>query len=337
MSQSFVSVIIPVYNVEKYLKKCLESVINQTYKDLEIICVYDESSDKSLDILREYEKTDSRIKVILSDKKEGLGAARNKGLKYATGEYLYFLDSDDWIDADYIEKMLSALIKNNTDIVANIGILFERTNKSPFLMKQLPLETFEHEILLDARSSIFNINWSVWSKMYRKSFIDNHKLSFPVVKNAEDVYFQFITFANTEKLCVIKQPNYHYTVRDESLYNADTQKDISLLKVYDLAFEYLKENSFLSSGIKLFCVDSTFNISSFEKYEQFKEYFLKVQRYVDAQKELYSRIDLFFMNNILSSKTYEEYCQTNCPNVLFSFLRKDSKRKTIEKDSYANR
>ena len=334
---SIVSVIIPVYNVEKYLKKCLESAINQTYKDLEIICVYDESSDKSLDILREYEKTDSRIKVVLSDKKEGLGAARNKGLKYATGEYLYFLDSDDWIDADYIGTMVNAIERNNVDIVCNIGILLEKKNNPAILMDQPLIEKFNDEILLDARPSIFKINWTVWSKLYKKSFIDNNKLFFPVVKNAEDVYFQFITFSNTEKLCVIKYPYYHYTVRDEGLFLSDDKKDLSILKIYNLVFDYLQNNNLLNTDIKLFEVMNFFSISSEEKFILFKDYFLKIQKYVNEQKMLYRQIDLFFMNNILSAKSYEDYLKNNCPKVLFSFLRKNSKRKGIKKEDYANK
>lgn len=117
-----VSVIIPIYNVDQYLTKCLESVINQTYKNLEIICVNDCSSDNSYTILEEYFQKDNRIKIIYREKNGGLSAARNSGLDVATGEYIYFIDSDDWIGLDYIDGMVKAIEKANTDIVLNTNI-----------------------------------------------------------------------------------------------------------------------------------------------------------------------------------------------------------------------
>lgn len=106
-----VSIIIPIYNVEQYLAQCLDSVINQTYKNIEIICVNDCSLDNSFRILDEYSKNDKRIKIINRENNGGLSAARNTGLDNASGKYIYFLDSDDWIDLDYIEKMLNAADK----------------------------------------------------------------------------------------------------------------------------------------------------------------------------------------------------------------------------------
>ena len=100
-----ISVIIPVYNTEKYLEQCLESVINQTYKDLEIICVNDASTDNSFDVINEYSKKDSRIKYINFETNKGVSAARNVGLEAATGDYICFIDSDDWIEQTQTETM----------------------------------------------------------------------------------------------------------------------------------------------------------------------------------------------------------------------------------------
>ena len=111
-----VSVIIPVYNTEKYLRECLDSVVNQTLRDIEIICVDDGSTDNSLAILREYETKDSRIKV-LTQENINAGAARNKGLSEATGEFLSFLDSDDFFEPDAIERMYECAKSRNAEIV----------------------------------------------------------------------------------------------------------------------------------------------------------------------------------------------------------------------------
>lgn len=117
-----ISVIIPVYNVEKYLRRCLDSVCKQTLKDIEIICVNDCSPDNSIDILQEYAENDNRIKVINFTKNQGVSVARNTGIDIAKGQYLAFLDSDDWLDLDFYEKLYNKAIESNSDLViANIN------------------------------------------------------------------------------------------------------------------------------------------------------------------------------------------------------------------------
>ena len=122
MTECKISIIIPVYNVEEYLPKCLDSVINQTLKDIEIICINDCSTDNSLEILENYVKKDSRIIVLNQEKNQGQGAARNRGLQIASGEYVGFVDSDDWVENDYFEKLYNAAIKYNADI-ATVNML----------------------------------------------------------------------------------------------------------------------------------------------------------------------------------------------------------------------
>ncbi|PPS21321.1 glycosyltransferase family 2 protein [Brachyspira murdochii] len=106
-----ISVIIPVYNVESYLRECLDSVINQTLKDIEIICIDDNSTDNSYNILLDYQKIDNRIKIIKHKENLGLGPARNSGIKVAIGEYIYFIDSDDYISDNYINALYESAIK----------------------------------------------------------------------------------------------------------------------------------------------------------------------------------------------------------------------------------
>ena len=125
-----ISIIIPVYNVSKYLRVCLDSVINQTYKDLEIICINDGSLDNSLDILKEYSNKDNRI-IIIDKKNSGVSAARNDGIERSSGEYLFFIDSDDYIDNDFIEVFYNNAKKNDSDLVilSNFWNLDKRVNK----------------------------------------------------------------------------------------------------------------------------------------------------------------------------------------------------------------
>ena len=113
-----VSIIIPCYNVEKFIKDCLESVINQTFKNIEIICINDGSTDSTPEILKKYSNIDNRI-IVVNQKNKGLSGARNSGINVSCGKYLMFLDSDDWIDTDYIEKMYNAIKKNDCEIAVS--------------------------------------------------------------------------------------------------------------------------------------------------------------------------------------------------------------------------
>ena len=117
------SIVIPVYNVEKYLHQCLNSVINQTYKNLEIICINDGSKDNSLIILNEYLQKDNRI-VIVNQKNSGVSSARNKGIRLSTGDFISFIDSDDYLDLNVYEKCVQRIISDNSDI-----IIFEKKKK----------------------------------------------------------------------------------------------------------------------------------------------------------------------------------------------------------------
>ena len=120
-----VSVIVPMYNVEKYVSKCLDSLQKQTLKDIEIICVDDLSTDSTVNIVANLSKQDNRIKLIKNEINVGAAITRNNGLEIATGEYIYFIDSDDWIDDDYLEKMVKTIEKVKTDIVLNLSIVSE--------------------------------------------------------------------------------------------------------------------------------------------------------------------------------------------------------------------
>lgn len=144
MINSKISIIIPIYNAEKYLEKCLDSIVKQTYKNIEIICVNDGSKDNSINILSRYNKMDNRI-VLINKENNGLSSARNIGLASATGEFVMFVDSDDWIDIDTCEKCLKIMNKYSVDVVmfsyvreyenkSNPKIIF---NEDIFLMKKI--------------------------------------------------------------------------------------------------------------------------------------------------------------------------------------------------------
>ena len=176
-----ISVIVPVYNVEKFLEKCLKSIIEQTFEDLEIICINDGSTDKSLSILNSYAAKDPRIKI-LSQTNQGQSCARNAGLEIASGEYIGFVDSDDWIDLDFYEKLYNTAKKYDADIaVASIKRL--RTYKWKYHLK---IE--KEEVTEDINKKFFLCDVPdkcyVWNKIYKASELKKYNIKFePGFKN----------------------------------------------------------------------------------------------------------------------------------------------------------
>ena len=210
-----ISVIIPVYNVEKYLRECLDSVVNQTLKDIEIICVNDGSTDNSLEILKEYEKQDSRIKII-DKKNEGAGIARNYGLQIATGKYIYFMDSDDFLELNALEILYSEIVKCNADICLCTHNRYYETlgekRKTYFLKPQLmpKSQTFSAKDIPDTILQCCAIN--IFVKLYKREFIINSNIKFQNIKTCNDVYFNSMTLLIAKSICYINKAflNYRY-------------------------------------------------------------------------------------------------------------------------------
>ena len=207
-----ISVVVPVYNTSIYLKECLESLIGQTYKDLEIICINDGSTDNSLEILKEFQKKDNRIKIITQEN-QGLSTARNKGISEAKGEYISFIDSDDWIDLNFYEKLINALEEQNADIAAGNIIRTRKIYSKPRVKyeKQIVAETFEEKIKL---CNIPKCCY-VWNKIYKSSIVKN----FPFKTGAyfEDVLWTPLILKNSNKMICIPDINYYYRANASSI------------------------------------------------------------------------------------------------------------------------
>lgn len=230
---NLISVIVPVYNVEKYLHKCIDSIINQTYKNLEIILVDDGSTDESGKICDKYKEADNRITVI-HKKNGGLSDARNAGLKAATGDFIAFADSDDWIDTNAYNEMITVLTDNNADISAcNIAYIFEDKTEVPAVNISKNIFTAEEAI----GQLICGIGFRAvaWNKLYRKSCINN--MSFEAGKTHEDEFFTYKVLANAEKLVFINKPLYFYRQRSTSIMGE--KYSLKRLDAVDACYERL--------------------------------------------------------------------------------------------------
>ena len=209
-----ISVIVPIYNVEKYLNRCIDSIVTQTYKKLEIILVNDGSTDNCPQICDEWAKKENRIRVI-HKKNGGLSDARNVGVKNATGEYISFVDSDDWLAKDVYQKLIDNIQLTEADIVAcGVEMVWEEDNHS----KKLTLDgdwILEKEEALIAIIDETILKQPVWYKLYRRNVIS--EIMFEVGKCHEDVFWSYRAIANAKTVSIIEDVGYYYFQRKGSI------------------------------------------------------------------------------------------------------------------------
>lgn len=214
-----ISIIIPVYNTESFLKECLDSVIQQTYKNIEVICVNDGSTDHSLDILNEYAAMDKRIRIF-SKENEGKGAAsaRNLGLDHATGDYILFLDSDDYYAVDAVEKLTKKAERYSADLVIfNVNIFNQKMNRYEGFPKTIGIQHAPSERVFsykDCAGQIYQISdFIAWNKLYKKELIFDNDLRFEAIPISDDQYVPNLSVVLAKRIICIDEPLMTYRVK----------------------------------------------------------------------------------------------------------------------------
>ena len=244
-----VSIVIPVYNVEKYLRQCLDSVVNQTLKELEIICVNDGSKDSSPQILEEYAQKDPRI-VIINKENSGYGNSMNRGFDAATGEYIGIIESDDYAELDMFENLYQTAKKDDLDVVKSgffyyYSIPEERNEPAPVASKVMcrrvfcPVTDFKSPM---EQAEFFNIKPTIWSAIYKKDFIRGNNIRFHETPGAsyQDASFNFKVWACAKRVRLVPECYLHYRQDNEaSSINSPG-------KVYCIADEYEEMERFLN-------------------------------------------------------------------------------------------
>ena len=282
---SIVSIIVPVYNAEKYLEKCLCSLVKQTYKDLEIILIDDGSTDNSMNFLKKYGDSDKRIKIFTQTNK-GAAIARNYGLSIANGEYVIFLDSDDCFEKDLIEISLKKAKKYNSDIAIFRAESFDNVTgvsaplndkigkylkycKKIFSYKDIPDDIFDSFLI------------APWNKLYKKSFLDEYKIEFQNIKRTNDLLFTSKSLICARRIILVNKILLHYrTGLVNSLQSGNTKTPLEFYKALYALKDYLEKNNLYNEVKKSYqklVVDVTFyninSIKSNEKYKELVDYF----------------------------------------------------------------
>lgn len=216
-----VSVIIPIYNSEKYLKMCIESILNQTIRDIEIIMVDDGSTDNSLEIIKNYQKKDDRI-IVLQQQNKGAGSARNYGMDQASGEYYLFLDSDDFFEPDMLEKSYELASNNQLDIVVmGCDIYKEQHDVFEFCNYSIQKTLLPKKRVFkmsDVKKDVFKtfVGWP-WDKLIRADFIKDKNIRFEEQRTTNDMYFIFIALLLANRISIIDEVYVHYRQNEVSL------------------------------------------------------------------------------------------------------------------------
>ncbi len=309
MKNNLISIIIPVYNVSNYLRQCLDSVINQTYKNLEIILVNDGSTDDSLVICKAYEQRDSRI-ILVSQENQGNATARNKGIELATADYLFFMDSDDWMALDTIESVFPYI--ENVDLVC-FSFIKEYDNgqvvRSLVLNGEYSADFIQRRITGPVNEELYDPSHletlvTMWGKIYKTSIVRENNI---FVKNMsaigawEDGLFNWEYLNHANSVYILDKPFYNYRKFNPNSVTSNYKKNFlnKTIFLFDLILENLKSNNksdefyqafnnrICFSVIGLGLIETYNNVSFFEKVKN-----LKAVLYSKYHKEAYAKLEL---------------------------------------------
>ena len=311
-----ISVIVPVYNCENYIEESIRSILNQSFKDIEVICIDDGSTDDSLNILKELSMQDARLKVYTQEN-QGVSVARNNALEKVSGDYIYFFDADDYAVEDCLEKAYSNAVNNDSDMV----IFYYDNYDDDLFLKHCTIDLDKKFPDVDYNNFTFNYNdykqyafkgaSAPWFKLYKKEFLNKHdNIKFPVNLNHNDVPFHIMTVLKASKISFLPEFLYHYRVDNpNSISNTrlKSYKDIfciiniveDFLKTEGLFDDLKKEFDFLKIDQIIYQIRGRSN----DYFDIAKKELLGV----DLNNDFLTKPLLFKANSILNSDSIEEY------------------------------
>lgn len=313
-----ISVVVPIYKVEKYLAKCIESIINQTYRNLEIILIDDGSPDGCCDICDSYAKVDSRI-VVIHKKNGGLSSARNAGIDVSTGEYIGFVDSDDFIEPYMYELLMQAIVENSCLLsVCSVNYAFEdgkKIAKAPAAKD----EVFEFAQAITEMNTYRFFDMGAWSKLYHRSLFE--EIRFPIGKLSEDFYIMYKVFDKAQRVAFVAKTCYNYLQRQNSITrNTKINHDFEFAACEQMQFldqhypelTVLGHTSYASAVLTVFdfylkngvhCPSNT--LSHFKSVVQQNRKFIDRAEYLSLEKKI--QFHLFAFSTHLYNLVFKTY------------------------------
>lgn len=330
-----VSIILIIYNEEKFLVKCLESILNQSYKNIEVICVDDGSTDDSLKILKEYSLKDNRIKVF-TQKNSGAAIARNYGLGLANGKYVIFLDGDDYIDNDLILQTLKKAEQYKADIVIFKGVAFDSGTGSKGVLNDRinKMQVYESKTFnyTDIHDKIFNsFLIQAWNKLYSRAFIINNEIKFQELKRSNDIFFTCATLVQASKIILLNKTLIFYRKgRINNLQSGNDETPLDFFKALYKLMKYLKKNNLYDktkySFDKLAFDVCCYNIHQVNnKNKVFLLDFLKKEGLnkleINEKNKEYSILNLFRLIMYKYIISFNDSSNLNAFNIIYSLFK----------------
>lgn len=298
-----ISIIVPIYNAEKYLNKCIDSLVNQTKKELEFILVNDGSTDSSEDIIKSYK--DKRIKYF-KNKNQGIGKTRNFGIDKATGKYLMFLDSDDYLDINACEKLYNKAIKEKSDLVVFDFYRVEET------LKEVTINNFKSSSLKENPNLLLDINLGPCNKLIKRELIDKSNTRFNEELKYEDTPFVTEIIKNANKISKLNEYLHYYVIHSNSETTVRDERVFDIIKIIDIIRNQYKNEKYMEDVV------NKLTVRTFTNYT--------IQQRV--QKDL--KVGMKFIDEAFS------YMKKNIPNYKNNkyYETRGILRRTIEKNKF---
>lgn len=301
-----VSIIIPFNNVEGYIEECLNSVLTQTLEDIEIICINDASTDKTVDIVKSFEQKDERIKLIELDERKGQGYARNRGIEIASGDYIGFVDSDDFIKPEMFEKLYNAALQTNSEITMCQALEYDDVTGQYIdsdYYSLAPLQGFKDGVFSaeDTKNVILDINVALWNKIYKRSYLLNIGEKFPEGFIYEDLPFFFGTYLSAKRIKIVWESFYNYRInRKNSTMQQFNNKILDRPPMVSLTYEKMKKAHFLDDMQKV--LQGWIINDLFHRYTLLKEHYQR--EFFFLMKKVFQNLEIENINDDYWKRVY---------------------------------
>ena len=290
-----VSVIVPIYNVERFVKRCLDSLVNQSLQEIQIILVNDGSTDESGNIAKEYASKYTNKIIYLEKENGGLSDARNFGMRYAEGEYIAFLDSDDYVENTMYEEMYNKALQENSDYV-ECDFLWEYPNKVK-KDKRIPYS--------NKKEMLTNVRVVAWNKLIKREILEKNNISFPKGLRYEDIEFTYKLIPYLNKVSYVDKEFVHYVQRNNSIANVQNERTAEVFTIFDNIIKYYQEKGFYEEYKEEleYSYSRILLCSSLKRICKIKDSKTRKKLIKETFEKLYQQFPLWKENKILNNRS----------------------------------